>query len=432
MDKDKGNLLLDLTSELTTNPAIFNDERPTVVGMVELKFNSIQDLRHPTDAARQSIPVNNADPAIEAFDTFGANKRILNFDMPLYTQGSGRDASPLLANKENVYVNHLVADDQVPEFGHSEPLIDADLPENSRRKSLLRVLAIAGIILSVVAVAFGVYMYGGLVAKWIYDTLFDVFDWIGEFAEPWKCMICFAVSYLLQIFGVPIASLLVMIISFCYNSVVKGFVISFIVCLASNITMHFMFNAAKREKQLAEDEGRATDQVEQLDFLHFFGKLMEKYIHEYPYRFGLMIRTLHLPDYAKMYVLVQYHTSFLQMLVPCVAIDSLNVLLYSFIGSQVKSKFDIISSKSFNQKSLPERIATIAALGLIVVQVCIMICGYIYTRRKYKEYEDSGRTAIAVTPINRRSLVSTTQTARQAHTHKEDIQALSQRTGGLV
>ena len=141
--------------------------------------------------------------------------------------------------------------------------------------------------------------------------------------------------------------------------------------------------------------------------MDFIGKLMQSYIKQYPYRFGVMIRIFHLPDYAKMYLLVKYNTQFWQMLVPCMAVDSLNVLLYSFVGSQVKSKFDFLSAKSFNDKSLTEKIASIIALCLVVIQVIIMIGGFFYTRRKYKEYELTG--IASATPIIRRSLINGNQ-----------------------
>jgi hypothetical protein len=139
------------------------------------------------------------------------------------------------------------------------------------------------------------------------------------------------------------------------------------------------------------------DVDERVTFVEFIGHLMRDFIHTYPYRFGMMLRALHLPDYAKMYILVKYRTTFRQMLIPCMAVDSLNVLLYSFVGSQIKSRFDAMDTKAFNDKPLSMKIITVLAVLLVGFQIAVMIAGIIYTRRKYAEYESTGR--VRVTPM---------------------------------
>ena len=328
-------------------------------------------------------------------------------------------SSPKQFKRENIYINHLVADMDIPDLKFIETKFDEqdDSILQTRRKRLNKVL-IALLILAILGVGVLVYYFGNVVSRWVFNTVFDIFEFMSNFKEPWRSIIFALSSFFIQIFGIPIASLLVMIMSFCYSSILLGFSVGIVVCITANITMFFMFNAAKTAIETAEDTDQSPQAVKDQDFMDFLGKLMNSYIHSYPYRFGVMIRIFHLPDYAKMYLLVKYNTSFRHMLLPCVAVDSLNVLLYSFVGSQVKSKFDLLSSKSFHDKSLVEKIASIVGLVLVALQVVIMIGGFIYTRRKFKEFEQTG-TAM-VTPINRRSLASGNQTTHGLMPNEQD------------
>lgn len=246
-----------------------------------------------------------------------------------------------------------------------------------------------------------VYFYGPTVVTFLYDKLFSFFEYMHEFKEPYRSMIFFATSYLLQIFGAPIASVLITLISFCSESIWIGFLISYPVSLCSNTTLYFVFRKTESTYEVFDETVLGDD--ERMTFVDFLGKLMKDFIEQYPYRFGLALRTLHLPDYAKMYILIKYNTSFYQMIVPCIIVEALNVLMYSFIGSQLKSKFDFINPKSFNEKPFGERMVSVLVIALVVLQVVIFIAGFIYTKKKYQAYEQTGQ--VLVTPrISRPSL----------------------------
>jgi uncharacterized membrane protein YkgB len=256
------------------------------------------------------------------------------------------------------------------------------------------ILTLLLFILITVPVCLLIYLYGPTVAVKTQELVFNLFEYLHEFAEPYRTIVFCVASYTIQVLGVPIACVLITVIAYCYESYVYGFAVSMAVCVCTNVTLYFLFRKTEATYQPLHDLEVVEEPV---SFAEFIGHLMKDFIETYPYRFGLMLRTLHLPDYAKMYILVKYRATFKQMMLPCLVVDSLNVLLYSFVGSQIKNRFEAMSSQAFSDKPLAMKIVTILAVVLVAFQIGVMIGGIIYTRRKYAEYENTGR--LRVTPI---------------------------------
>lgn len=254
-------------------------------------------------------------------------------------------------------------------------------------------------ILGILAIILLIIFFGQDAIAFVYGTIFALFDWIGSIKEPLKSLLLLTTSYGIQVFGIPIGTMILILTAYCLKSFFWGFVYNFAVCLLNNSTLFYIFS-----KQL--QSGGATSHFKflnpeespegKLTFVQFLINLLEKYIQEHPYAFGMAIRTLQLPDYVKIFVLVKCKTKFIQMLIPCLLVDSLNMLLYSFIGSQLQNKFEILEAKSWGQKSSAQKVVTIFSIFLVVVQVGVIIAGCVYTKRKYEEYEQSG--TIEVTP----------------------------------
>lgn len=250
-------------------------------------------------------------------------------------------------------------------------------------------VAIWVIVIGVVLVlAYLGYEHGGKMLGVAYDKFISVFEYLASFREPWKTIILTVTSYLMQILGIPIFCVVCMIVSFCYGSYLIGFAVCMTVCVLSNITLYFVMMKA-HETIFADDpeEEALLSKNRPLQFHEFIGVLMKEYIEEYPMQFGFAFRSMHLPDYAKMFIITKYKATLPQMLIPCLCVDSLNVLLYCFIGSQVHDKFDFFNSKSFHEKSIAEKIVSIISAVLILFQIFVLIGGYLYTKKKYALYQ---------------------------------------------
>lgn len=282
----------------------------------------------------------------------------------------------------------------IKEEAHQASIIMRAEPGWPNARCILSTLLIAAIL---VIIFFLVYFYGSTVAEKAQNMVFDLFESLHDFPEPYRTMIFFITSYLIQVLGIPIACVVITVIGFCYASYIWGFCVSMPVCICNNITLYYVFRKTESTYQPMHDLEGADEPI---TFVEFIGHLMKDFIEAYPYKFGLLLRTLHLPDYAKMYILVKYRATFQQMIIPCLCVDSLNVLLYSFVGSQIKNRFEAINSQSFSDKPLSMKIVSISAIVLVGVQVGVMVGGIIYTRRKYNEYESTGRLRVTVLQTN--------------------------------
>ena len=164
--------------------------------------------------------------------------------------------SPKQFKRENIYVNHLVTDIDIPDLGFLETKRgDSGEPMEAKPREKKSKIFIALIILVLVVLAVLVYLFGGMVSKWVFDIVFDIFEFMSNFTEPWRSIIFGLTSFFIQIFGIPIASLLVMIMSFCYGNVLLGFSMGIVICILANITMFYMFNAAKFKKNTTVEIG---------------------------------------------------------------------------------------------------------------------------------------------------------------------------------
>ena len=123
----------------------------------------------------------------------------------------------------------------------------------TREKKSKIFIALMILVLAVLAVL--VFLFGGVVSKWVFNIVFDIFEFMSNFTEPWRSIIFGLTSFFIQIFGIPIASLLVMIMSFCYGNVLLGFSMGIVICILANITMFYMFNAAKFKKNTTVEIG---------------------------------------------------------------------------------------------------------------------------------------------------------------------------------
>jgi hypothetical protein len=277
--------------------------------------------------------------------------------------------------------------------GEEKELSSVPIKATQRPSNFAKVAIWITVALCLIAVVAIVYLYGGRVFKFANEKVFDLFGILANWNEPWKTLVFLFVALLVQVLGIPIATLVFMVLSFSYGSLLKAVLVGYLTVLAANTIMYFFFRKALLEGKSPTSSGQETDitlsesQHHHMKFLEFLGSLLEEYAHQHPLIFNLVIRALHMPDYAKMYIIVKYRTKYWHMIIPCAIVDFLNVFLYCFLGSQVKSRLDMVNSKSFSEKSLPEKLVTVAAYVMVAVQLGILTAGYIYTRKKYQEYE---------------------------------------------
>jgi hypothetical protein len=216
------------------------------------------------------------------------------------------------------------------------------------------------------------------------DMLIDIFESIREFQEPYKSSLFFVVSFTIQAAGVPISSLVAVIIAYCYSSMLTSYLLSLSACLLANLTICWFFS---RNPVSATAQNR-----EALGFADFLVATINKVFDNYPMAACFLVRTMHMPDYAKLYILSRYSLTWLQFMMPLLCVESLNIFLYTFIGLQMKSKFDLISPKSFSEKSTPEKISSILMGTLVCMQLIVLIGGITYTYSRYRDYRKAKLT----------------------------------------
>ena len=220
----------------------------------------------------------------------------------------------------------------------------------------------------------------------ICSVVFVIFAWLKNLPEPIRTLTFWAVSFTIQILGIPIACLIMMIICYSYANFVAGYLVCISTSLMANLFMYLMM----REKDSSQTPEILPDNDR--GFLEFQVESIKETVLSHPYIAGCIVRSLHMPDYGKMFIQTRFHLTIPQIVVPVVAIEMLNVFLYCLVGNQIQNQFELISSKEFSKKSTVEKIMTLTIYILAIIQVTIIVSSLIYTNKKYKEYKESKST----------------------------------------
>lgn len=218
----------------------------------------------------------------------------------------------------------------------------------------------------------------------IRHLIFSFFGLLNKVPEPIRSLLSWSTSLVIQVMSIPIASLVMMVISYSYSDYFYGYLLCFSSCIIANLIMLKMMRQ-RQASQTGQGQGPDLD----VGFLEFLVHTIESTVHGHPYVACCIVRTLHMPDYAKVYILTRFALSLPQLLIPMVFIESLNVFLYTLVGFQMQSKFDMINPKSFESKSLPEKLIAIMILALLATQIVIVISGMVYTSLKFRQFKES-------------------------------------------
>lgn len=251
---------------------------------------------------------------------------------------------------------------------------------SARRKSYkrcqrARVFWTACLLLLLIALAR--HYYAG-----ICEAVFAFFTSVKQFPEPFRSALFWTSSFAVQILSIPIACIVTVVISYCYASYWGGYALSLSVCLAVNLLMI----------KLLDRRGQRSAQTEQTDsksFSDFLAKTVESMMRRYPYVACGLVRSLHVPDGAKVYILTRFRLKLLEYLLPMLVVESLNVFLYSFVGYQIKDRFDLINPTTFSNKSLAQKISTISVYVLLLLQAAVLLSGLSFTYLRYREYRQT-------------------------------------------
>ena len=240
-------------------------------------------------------------------------------------------------------------------------------------------------------IACGLLLFGLFLLMWsqkyyseIRSLIFSVFGVFNKIPEPFKSLFCWITSLLTQLMSIPIASLVMMVISYTFSEYFYGYFLCFSSCIIANLFMLKMM----RQRQ-ALHQSLTEDPDLNVGFLEFLAHTIDSTVHNHPYLACCIVRTMHMPDYAKVYILTRFTLTWPQLLIPLVFIESLNVFLYTLVGYQMQSKFDMINPKSFESKSVAEKCITIMVFALLFSQIIIMISGMVYTSLKFREFKES-------------------------------------------
>jgi RsiW-degrading membrane proteinase PrsW (M82 family) len=330
----------------------------------------------------------SANPYKPSTNVYIDMRRSLNSDLSLAPAKQSQIPQPFEISRQLIADPRLAAATPIKLTAAGQPAsaAAAKTPMSTSKKALLWLVLICVLLV----VGYLAYQHGGKLLATGYDKMINMFEYLATFREPWKTVILTLTTYFVQILGIPIFCIICMIVSFCYSSYLMGFAVCMTVCILSNITLYFAMMMA-HETLFADDSEEQPllghKQHKPMQFHEFLGVVMKEYIQEHPIQFGLAFRTMHIPDYPKMFIITKYNATLAQMLIPCVCVDSLNILLYCFIGSQIHNRFDFFSSKAFDEKSIAEKIVTVVSAVLIVFQIVVLVAGFIYTSRKYAQYQ---------------------------------------------
>jgi hypothetical protein len=113
---------------------------------------------------------------------------------------------------------------------------------------------------------------------------------------------------------------------------------------------------------------------------------------------NFLVRFLHIPDYAKNYIQCHFKSKDLHLVLPILTIESLNILLYTMLGTQIKSRSGLTASVQFSERSPLEQTIAVVVGVLALLQLVGIVAGIIYTSLQYR--------AFAASQANRRQVAN--------------------------
>ena len=240
----------------------------------------------------------------------------------------------------------------------------------------------------------------------ICEGIFTFFAFVKQFREPFRSGMFWLSSFVVQIMSIPIACIVTVVISYCYSSYWGGYALSLSVCLAVNLVMIKVLDRQRSANQRPAQSDKSSASARA--FSDFLVKTIDTAMMRHPYLACGLVRSLHLPDGAKVYILTRFKLKLLEYLLPMLVVESLNVFLYSFVGYQIKDRFDLINPKTFSNKSLSQKISTISIYVLLVLQGLVLLSGLCFTYLKYREYkktlaQGSPAGRFTASPVRRRA-----------------------------
>jgi len=270
-----------------------------------------------------------------------------------------------------------------------EPAPDRSQQQPSKRRQ--RALLCWGSCLLLLLIALIRHYYAG-----VCEAVFAFFAAVAQLPEPLRTTLFWLSSFAVQMASIPIACIVTVVISYCNASYWGGYALSLSVCLAVNLLMLQLLLRKRRGELLASDEQPAGDARAFPDFL---AKTVQAAMQRHPYLACGLVRSLHLPDGAKAYILTRFRLKRLQLLLPMLVVESLNVFLYSFVGHQIKDRFDLINPKTFRNKSLAQKISTVSVYALLLLQTAVLVAGLLLTYCKFREYRKTLQQLPASQPV---------------------------------
>lgn len=212
------------------------------------------------------------------------------------------------------------------------------------------------------------------------NSLIDFFVKVGELPEPAKTCMIWGVSLAIQVGGIPIFSLIAMIVTFCYGSFLTSYLVNFSTCLVANVVMALVLS-----KSLSLQESEGSEQTD--GYTSFLVSQVSWAFDKSPTVASILVRFLHAPDYVKTYIALKFGIQGLKLWLPVLGVEALNVLLYTVVGLQIKSKTGLVEEVPFSQKTPVQQTVAVIVGILAFAQVVGLIGGVAYTALKYREFK---------------------------------------------
>ena len=267
----------------------------------------------------------------------------------------------------------------------NESLIDGDFDpsrfDGKIESNLTKLVLVAWALLIFV----GTVYYWGAVSHYLYTQVVWLFSQFERVPEPWRSLIFWTIAFICNVFCIPVTCIVFMVVSFIFGNYWWGYGLCLSATVASNLALYYFLKDSVARNQ------RATESASDQEFLAFLTDMLGRLVNTLPTLSAFFIRLMHIPDYLKIFLLVKFDFSFLHVILPCFVVESLNVFVYSFVGYQVKSKFDFFKAKSFSQKPLIEQIFSIMVSILLVVQIIVILFGAYFTAKKFREFQQASK-----------------------------------------